>query len=288
MIDHFSHSQLTQYARCAKQYELSRMRFAPQSPSVWLAGGKALHETINWINRAVVAGDVPSDADVSSQWDEDFNAAVVEQQGKTNQAPDQWRRAGRSTKDNPNKEDLHWWRHDGLRQAIAYRDWLTTSGWHVYTHGGVVMSEVEVSADFDGVFVKGYLDSLMVSPDGELVVVDYKSGTREPFSLAQLGQYKVMVKKTIGIDIELGSHFMTRKAQMVEPAVLSRYTDEYFTRMYKNLHRAVTSEVFLPSVGDACRMCDVSAACHAVGGVDAWRYDPDHPLYEAPAEDPVG
>lgn len=53
MATHLSNSQLGDYTRCAKSFELKRIQHAPQVPSVWLMGGKAVHVAIETINRHV-------------------------------------------------------------------------------------------------------------------------------------------------------------------------------------------------------------------------------------------
>jgi hypothetical protein len=50
--DNYSFSQVNSWLHCPKQYQLSRLLWAPQTPSVWLAAGTALHDAIETINRA--------------------------------------------------------------------------------------------------------------------------------------------------------------------------------------------------------------------------------------------
>lgn len=52
MSSHLSYSQLTSFARCAKQYQLQREQQAPEDPTVWLPAGKAIHSVIEKINLA--------------------------------------------------------------------------------------------------------------------------------------------------------------------------------------------------------------------------------------------
>ena len=49
--DNYSFSQVNSWLHCPKQYQLSRLLGAPQTPSVWLAAGTALHEAIEQVNR---------------------------------------------------------------------------------------------------------------------------------------------------------------------------------------------------------------------------------------------
>lgn len=46
----FSHSQLTTYTRCGKQYYLERIASAPTKPAVYMVAGTAIHAAIEKIN----------------------------------------------------------------------------------------------------------------------------------------------------------------------------------------------------------------------------------------------
>lgn len=50
MSKHLSYSQYTSYVRCAKAFYLERVAAAPQTPSVYLVGGSAVHKAIEQIN----------------------------------------------------------------------------------------------------------------------------------------------------------------------------------------------------------------------------------------------
>lgn len=50
-MSHVSYSQLTSWTRCGKAFELQRLQEAPESPTVWLPAGKAVHATFEAIAR---------------------------------------------------------------------------------------------------------------------------------------------------------------------------------------------------------------------------------------------
>lgn len=50
----FSHSQLTTYTRCGKQYYLERIAAAPSKPAVYFVSGTAIHAAIEAINHGYV------------------------------------------------------------------------------------------------------------------------------------------------------------------------------------------------------------------------------------------
>jgi len=54
-VDHRSHSQLGQWLRCGKQYELERLAGVRPRPAWWLLGGTAVHSVIEkWLRQQVI------------------------------------------------------------------------------------------------------------------------------------------------------------------------------------------------------------------------------------------
>lgn len=275
---HLSHSQMQSFLHCGKSYQLKRLQGAPSLPSVWLVAGTALHDAIDTVNRAFHA-DVP--VDLIATWEQAWNKKVDEFTAKYPDIPlDSWRKAGRASADKPNKEDFAWWKRDGQRQLIEYSGWLRNSGWTIASHPetGAPLSEFETTAEFGGLMVKGFLDAVLQRGQ-DIAVVDYKSGTRVPLSTTQLGLYAQALQRTIGLKVTEGAYYMTRKAELTDRFPLHRYTGEWFDLQFSRLRKAMEADIFIPQPGEACFMCDVKDACYAVGGHDAWRFDPDHPQF---------
>lgn len=278
---HLSHSQWQQFLHCGKSYQLKRVQGAPTIPSVWLVAGTALHDAFEEVNRAHFEDRA---LDLMATWEQAWNGKVDEFVAKYPDIPlDQWRKAGRQSAEKPNKEDFAWWKRDGARQVIEYSGWLRNSGYRLADHNGTPLCEFETTATFGGVEVKGYLDAVYVK-DGTYFLVDYKSGTRTPLSELQLALYARALERTIGIQPTAGAYYMTRKAELSEPKNLARFTGAWFDSQFSQLRTAMEAGIFLPHPGEACFMCDVKNACYAVGGTDAWLYDPDHPQFTPPKE----
>lgn len=215
-----------------------------------------------------------------TEWEHIFGTHISRAEEQSGVSPTQWRTAGRKTKDKPNGDDLGFWYGEGFNQATAYAHWLETSGWRVHGHNGTPLVEVEVSGELGGVTIKAFLDAVLASPGGALVLTDYKTGSRTPVGLLQLGTYRALLLQTVGIEVNLGSFYMTRKGEMTEPESLTRFTPEYLGGIYSRLAQGIEGGIFLPHLGDHCRTCDVSSACFARGGTDAYKFDPDHPHYK--------
>ena len=95
MSTHLSHSQLNDYLRCSKAYQLKRRQSAPSMPSVWIVAGLALHEAFETINRAQY---VEVKVDINHVWNESWARVFKLIQSETTVPVDQWRKAGRESK----------------------------------------------------------------------------------------------------------------------------------------------------------------------------------------------
>lgn len=294
MTTHVSFSQLDTYNRCGKRYQLERLLGAPKEPACWLLGGKAFHEFAERINLGQypifsgrIARSVPEMVEVlRKDWLEHYDQALAEMVEEFGKPASTWKAGGRKTAEKPNGEDTDWWRINGLLQAAQYANWLATSGWQVFHLGDTAMVEANVTGELGGVEVRAYLDSLLVNPDGELVIVDYKTGTKIPPPV-QLGNYRALLMSTVGLTVDSGAFFMSRKAEMTEPFDLRRFTPELVGSLMSDFDRSRSAGIFLPKPGDACHICDVKAACYVVGGALAYRYDPLHPQYAPESEQPT-
>lgn len=213
------------------------------------------------------------------EWEHIYGSHIQRVEEESGISPTGWRTAGRKTKDKPNGDDIGFWYAEGFAQVGQYVHWLETSGWRIHGYGGKPLVETEVTGELGGITVKAYLDAVLVRPDGALVVVDYKTGSRTPVGLLQLGTYRALLLQTVGIEVNLGAFYMTRKAELTEPERLDRFTPEYLGNVYSRLAQGIDNGVFLPHLGDHCRTCDVASACFARGGTDAYKFDPDHPNY---------
>lgn len=275
-VKHWSHSQVDTLLRCGKSYELSRLLNAPRTPTVWSPAGTALHEVADLIARGEAG-------DIYTTWVNVFDEHVAKQFEETQVDPQFWRKAGRVTKDKPEREDVNFWRGEGSRQLVMYATWLQTSGYKVAKlSDGTVLSEHETTTRFGDIEVRGFCDIVLKGPDGELIVMDLKSGTRVPDKTTQLGLYKVALNQNHPDDrlkINTGCFFMTRKGEPTPTVGLDRYTSDYFTSIFTMAESIREAKAFVPSPGDACRICDVSEACFAVGGTDSWKYDSLNPQF---------
>jgi len=112
----------------------------------------------------------------------------------------------------------------------------------------------------------------MVSPEGELTVIDIKTSKNEPASHTQLGTYAVMCEKTIGVRPTKGAYFMARTGELTTPVDLDHYTESRLGSHLRGFKIAVDNNIFIPQPGFMCGTCSVNHACYAVKGIDSHKY----------------
>jgi CRISPR/Cas system-associated exonuclease Cas4 (RecB family) len=263
--DYVSHSAMGTWLNCGWNYYLSRVQNVAENPSYWLVGGKSVHT-------ATELYDTWSDLDglfdptvvFTNQWHKEFAAT-------DNGMP--FRAGGRATKAYPNKEDASWWLENGPKMVDYWVQFRQQSGYQVFLMpDGKPAIETELLKEVNGVKMRGYLDRLMVSPEGELTVVDIKTSAQEPKSNTQLGTYAILVEKAFGIRPTKGAYWMARTGDLSIPADLSHYTESRLGTQVKSFKLAVENNIFIPNTGFMCGTCSVNHACYAVNGKDSHLY----------------
>ncbi len=190
-----------------------------------------------------------------------FDELLAEQVTKSGKLLTEFRAGGRATKANPNKEDYSWWVDNGQEMVQRWVEWRDGSGWEFFEpQPGVPAIELGMNVNLDGVNVKMFLDRVMINGDGELVILDLKTGSRTPSSDLQLGFYAMGMEKTFGIRPKWGTYWMARTGTTTELVDLDHYSTEMITEIVGKFKIAQTNGVFLPNFNH-CVMCNVVEYC---------------------------
>lgn len=217
---------------------------------------------------------------IEALWTEELDSRVAGTISATGIEPINWRASGRKTAATPNKEDLEYWRTAGLEHVANWMAWLDANpDWKFASINGAVGIELPIEVTFGDVPVKGFIDAVMVSPDGELVVIDHKTGARAPEDHLQLGLYASALELMGAPRPSVGAYFLTRKGEMTEAFSLDAMTVEFFTNRFAQFKRGMDADIFLANPGQHCRSCSVKSSCYIAGGIDAWKVDPDSPNF---------
>lgn len=282
--EHISHSSRETLERCARSYFLSRIAKAPKRPALWLAGGSAVHEVTELY-------DLNKVADPEFSWEfgelqEVWESFFQSQLDKAFEAEPNENKWGRSQ-----AEPIDVWRRLGLGFVQSYVDWRERSPWEIWTTpNGEPAIELDVSGKLPGcpVEIKAFLDRVFWDPVlKRLIILDLKSGKKPPKNASQFRTYAALLKAKYSVDVQLGVPFMNRKGTLGKPFELglSDCTPEAVGQAYGAAWRQIqgyASAGSWPANTGDCFICDVQAACAAVNGPLASRYDPASPGHPIP------
>lgn len=262
--NYISHSAMSTWLNCGWSFYLTRVQKIQENPSYWLVGGKSLHEGTEIYDALEPGAAFDSRAVFEQRWAENYKLA-------DNGMP--FRAGGKKTTAYPNKEDARWWLDNGPKMLDFWVQFRETSGYTIYElPDGAKAVETELNTEVGGVNMKGFLDRLMVSPEGELIVVDIKTSSKAPVTYTQLGTYAILTEKTMGIRPVKGAYWMARTGELTEPVELDHYTEGRLATHVKGFKIAVDNNIFIPQPGFMCGTCSVNHACYAVKGKNSHLY----------------
>lgn len=268
-----SYSQLSSYHQCPFAFYLKRIRRLPEPPSVWTAGGLAVHTTteqydlLTWQENDLSA--FASDA----EWRATFRNNFADELDKLRENdPDEsnWRTAGKPTKARPNGEDATWWLEAGQDMISRYIAWRISTNdiLRIAAVKGAAGIEVEVRTLLGGVEVVGFIDRVFVDLRTLVYLVgDYKSGKRKVTDPGQVGQYSVQLEQQYDLPVTWGAYYSAREGQMGTPLSLTRFTEHQLGEAYQQLEANIAAGHFPPNQTALCKSCGLRKFCPYEGGV---------------------
>lgn len=256
-------SQLTSYAQCGEQYRLERVAKAPSRPASWFAHGHAAHSCIEaW----EVGGRSWGAAEMADSFEESYDTEIKKLQVKWPEW-DAWMTGGRKKPEQDMLDRLTLGRY----QVEEYHRYATEAAdeWRV------IASEVEFTIELGHVEVYGFIDAVRQRADGSIEVADYKSGSSTPGSAAQLAVYGIAVEEYMGVRPQRGAFIKLARMKSgnakERPTTelehdLTPWTRELLADMFRDMDRAESRGIYLPSPTDDCtRTCGVSQWCRVPG-----------------------
>ena len=249
--DYLSHSAISAYSRCSEQFRLERIEKIPTTGSWAMFGGKVFHTASEYLDKAQV---LTVQRAVEDAWahEEKHSASL-----------DSLRPGGRGKVENGD-----WWR-DFLPTALQrYADWVQgrlDAGWDWLQVGGKPGIEFSVRGQIGGVPALGYVDRAMVSPDGQVFLIDLKTGKSR--SQEQLDVYAHLMWQTYQIMPSFTQIFDGRKAEITETWPVR--DESRLAGWWAPVADGISSELFAPSPSpQVCSWCDVKPYCRLNGNPD--------------------
>lgn len=259
-----SFSQLKSWSSCGEAYRLERVVKAPRRPAAWFTHGTAVHAAIEAYERSG-RGLSPE------RCIEVFEAAWSESIMKDyDREPDLsvWMTGGRRKPDT----DIELRYEEGKVQVLSYLEYIKASGEAIWiAPDGRLAVELKIEFTLSDVPVIVYIDQVIITKDGRLVVRDLKTGSSYNSPL-QLGTYDLALEAEYGVRAWWGDFWLAKKAKPSSPVDLHPYTAERLGAWYAQMDAGQRAGIYIPSPGDHCRVCGVSQWCTAIGGTE---YNPN-------------
>lgn len=215
-------------------------------------------------------------------WQDAFNHCIGEQQERSGDTPFTWKASGRKSKEWPDKENGDWWSVKGPEMLHTFINAWREQGWQVWTTPeGIPAIELNINMNYGDVLVKTFIDLVAVTPDGELVIVDWKTGSNIPTNAMQLGLYCTAVEKQFGIKPANAYFYDARNGEFKQATDLHLWTFPLFVELFAKFEIGLQNNLFLPNVNMMCSYCSVKDYCYATGGKLAHLADPLYTIAKA-------
>lgn len=176
------------------------------------------------------------------------------------------RQSSRSTKANPTGENSSWWYENGQKFVESWITWRSNSGWKIWTTPeGKPAIELGLSVKIGNIDMVGAVDRVFETPEGELVILDLKTGVRTPQSDLQLAVYASMMERAIGVRPNWGTYWMARQGTTTPPASLDSMSLQKLDELVALFEKARQHSLYLPNF-DTCKMCSLTEFCYWKNG----------------------
>jgi putative RecB family exonuclease len=247
-----SPSKVTTFRQCALAFRFTAIERLPEPPTVWTVKGTLVHsalERLFWRHSRGERSQAAALAELASAWDD-------------LQLDPKWIELALPPGDT-----------DSFRSEAEdlVKNYFRLEDPNDVTPIGI---EVTLEARLGDLRLRGIIDRLDLTPDGELVVVDYKTG-RAPGVAFEHGKlvgvhiYALLCAEVLGrrpVEVRL--------LHLKEPtAIIARPTEQAISgqrqkalAVWSAVERACVSEDFRPQTSPLCKFCRFQEFCPAFGG----------------------
>ncbi|GLY55353.1 hypothetical protein Lesp01_90080 [Lentzea sp. NBRC 102530] len=240
---------------------MRRIVKVPQLPNMAAVAGKAFH---SWTEEYDTQELQSQKTQLTFEWPDFLAVAVEEEEESSGVERDRFTTFGRRTKERPNKEDFAVWRDDiGPDLVEKYVAW---AGNHDLTiaqdlpqdaNGKTYGVEYELSFRIGQTPELGYADRIFYDVDGNLGVVDIKTGRKR--KTTQLPLYLIALQQK-GIPAVWCAYYQARDGKMTEPW-FPDWDEHRMSYLHEQAAAMQALGFYLPNPGDECGWCSVRDHC---------------------------
>lgn len=261
-----SWSSVSSYAECGYRWLLDRRLASEETQWLNTLGGSTLHEVTEIEDRVRLGEDL-----AIPTFEEHLVKLISESPAGARIKVSGNKRVKLQFSGGPNKQDMEWWLTYGPQMVEQWRHFQEETGWAIATMpDGTPGIELDFEIEISGVPVRGSIDRVMLTPEGEIVIVDIKGGRTS--AVMQLGTYALAVDEVYGLEADWATFWQPRLEDDNYP--LGKYWREHMPSypwdqlkgIYAGTMDSISRGVFLPNVGSGCAGCTVKESCWSVGG----------------------
>ncbi|MHB8439114.1 MAG: RecB family exonuclease [Acidimicrobiales bacterium] len=247
-----SPSKIASFKDCALAFRFNAIDRIPEPPTIHTAKGTLVHralERLYWFHEPGTRSPAVASHELALAWDELVSGTELDELGLT----------------------------DAQRQAL-----LDDAGALVENYLRLedpdsvraVGTELTLEAEVDGVHLRGIIDRLDLTPEGDFVVVDYKTG-RLPSLQQEQSRFGGVQFYALLCEAVLGRRPVSvRLLYLREPLCIEADPSEQALRglrrrtgaIWHAIERACETEDFRPKPSALCNWCSYRALCPAQGG----------------------
>jgi hypothetical protein len=243
---HISYSSLGTYQECGWKYNLTKLQGVPEKHAVWFTGGSAVH-------RATELWDLQTPGDIPNSemlWNKVWHDQVKE---------DEEQHGDMLSWEYIKREDMSWWYGEGLWMLDRWIE-FRSNGWNIYKD----YIEKQYEVPLVDTVVKMAIDRVMTDYDGNVVLLDIKTGASSQRHPLQLATYAWALRKMDGIEVDKAGFWDARTGHVTTWSLEHLATQEV-EHIYSEFDRARKAEIFLPNLSN-CGRCGVLSYCKFMNG----------------------
>ncbi len=211
-------------------------------------------------------------------WDETLQAELDHERSGDYTA-EEFYRSGRKSKEFPEKEGPDWWAVNGPKFVASWVNWRDHCGLDIWTTPtGEPAIELQVIANKGNLEVLSVIDRVMVDGDGNLYIVDLKSGSMTPAWPRQLALNNLGLTQQFGVTAQFGGFWNARKGGVDPWHDLRIYDEPWMWEQVRMAREIRDQQLFVAQPTMLCSSsCSVRDYCKAIGGPLAPTVD--HPIF---------
>lgn len=201
-------------------------------------------------------------------WEAQVQEELADERSQGYDDPSEWYVSGRSSKAYPGKEDKSWWFDRGPEFVASWVQWRDASPLEIWTTpDGKPGIEVETYATRGTLALKSAIDRVMVNEEGDLFIIDIKSGSQTPAWPRQMALNNLGLEAEYGVRARYAGFWNARKGTVDPWYDLRIYDADWLWRQVEIAREIRDRGLFAAQPTNLCNSaCGVARYCRAVGG----------------------